>query len=418
MSEIARMLAARFSGPLLFDYVWWILREAEQKGLRRLYFLARDGYLLREIAERFCEAFSLPIECRYLYCSRAALRMPSYHLIGDEADALLFQYGYRVTLRSVMERCGFRPEQARRICAECGLETWNPERMLTAPELLSLRETLAGCGAFRALLTENSKAAYRPAMEYLRREGLFSGETVAVVDSGWTGSMQRSLRQLLQSGGFQGNLIGFYFGLYAAPKPEDGEYKTWYFNRDGRAVDKMFFSNNLFECLLSAPHGMTVSYAERDGGCFPVLQDGPGPEEVRKMEGQISAVLEYVRRRLPEIRFGDLDIRKQKRLAARNIYRYMARPTREEAAYYGGFRFCDDVTESYRLRLAAPEQTEALNGYLLPVRIARRLFRLPPRFPELLWPYGTIAFLRPWRQICCRWSVYAWQWLKYIRKKS
>ena len=81
MSELGLDLIKEFVGPILFDYVWWILYQAQQRGIQRLYFLARDGYLLREIAQQFCARFGLKIECRYLYCSRAALRMPSYHLL-------------------------------------------------------------------------------------------------------------------------------------------------------------------------------------------------------------------------------------------------------------------------------------------------------------------------------------------------
>ena len=82
-------LCRRFSGPLLLDYVWWVLREAEKRKLRTLYFLARDGYLLYRIAQVFVSRYSLPLECRYFYCSRTSLRMPSYWFIGEEAFDLL-----------------------------------------------------------------------------------------------------------------------------------------------------------------------------------------------------------------------------------------------------------------------------------------------------------------------------------------
>ena len=75
-------------GPVMYSYVEWVLDEALRRGLSRLYFLARDGYLLKEIAKRIIEKRSLPIDARYFYCSRQSLRMPSYHIIGDEAFEL------------------------------------------------------------------------------------------------------------------------------------------------------------------------------------------------------------------------------------------------------------------------------------------------------------------------------------------
>ena len=71
---------------------------------KKVYFLARDGYLLYKLANEICEKNNLNIDCRYLYCSRFSLRMPSYHIIGDEAQKLLFSKGYYYTTKSVLER--------------------------------------------------------------------------------------------------------------------------------------------------------------------------------------------------------------------------------------------------------------------------------------------------------------------------
>lgn len=98
-------LSKEFTGPLLFHYVWWVLYHAMERDIRTLCFLARDGYLLREIALQFCKKFDLPIDCRYLYSSRASLRMPTYHFIGDEADESQLQAlkGYSIPARVFWE---------------------------------------------------------------------------------------------------------------------------------------------------------------------------------------------------------------------------------------------------------------------------------------------------------------------------
>jgi predicted HAD superfamily hydrolase len=45
-------------------------------GITRIYFLARDGELLVEIAKLIIEHYSLKIEARYLYVSRQSLHLP------------------------------------------------------------------------------------------------------------------------------------------------------------------------------------------------------------------------------------------------------------------------------------------------------------------------------------------------------
>ena len=49
-------------GPVMFNYTAWVLKEAERRGIKRLCFLARDGYLLLKIAERICTALGVEIE--------------------------------------------------------------------------------------------------------------------------------------------------------------------------------------------------------------------------------------------------------------------------------------------------------------------------------------------------------------------
>jgi len=71
-------------GPLLFGFVHWCLAQAVERGLRRLYFVARDGQLLHRIAERLAPAWGFDIECRYLHGSRQAWHPAA----ADGADGL------------------------------------------------------------------------------------------------------------------------------------------------------------------------------------------------------------------------------------------------------------------------------------------------------------------------------------------
>ena len=59
-------------GPLVFGFVHWCLTEAKARGLRRLYFVARDGQLPQRVAERLATAWGFDVECRYLHGSRQA----------------------------------------------------------------------------------------------------------------------------------------------------------------------------------------------------------------------------------------------------------------------------------------------------------------------------------------------------------
>ena len=46
-------------GPTLLAFVSWVLKQAQETGKRRLYFLARDGWLMYRMAQTLCEVQSL-----------------------------------------------------------------------------------------------------------------------------------------------------------------------------------------------------------------------------------------------------------------------------------------------------------------------------------------------------------------------
>lgn len=412
--DLNKTLCQNFSGPVLFSYVWWVLQQAQKREYRTLYFLARDGYLLREIAQKFCQRFCLPIECRYLYCSRSSLRMPSYHLIGQETYDLLLLGGYHVTMCSLLQRAGLNEKERHQVYVDCGLDGADEQQLLNRAQLDSIRLSLKKSKCYWDLVQEKSILAYKDTIGYMRQEGLLAQDRAVLVDSGWTGSMQRSLRQLLQSSDFDGELTGFYFGMYARPKsPEDGTYLPWYFNGNGNTTDKILFCNNLFECLLMAPHGMTVGYTKQNGLFVPTLLPGPDKNETERICAQIERILNYTDNRLSQIVFDDFDDKTIKGDIRWRIHRYMAHPTREEAAFYGGFLFCDDTTEAYHFKLADAGQIKALKGYSIAARVWRRLTHAEQTVTELFWPYGTMAFLPCRKQLWYRWNIYLWEWIRY-----
>ena len=100
-------------GPILLSYVVYILRDAEKRKVRKLYFLSRDGYILCKIAKILCVSYKLPIECEYLYVSRLALRAPLYYINKTEAIKYLCESSYKVTPNIILKRAGITEEKER-----------------------------------------------------------------------------------------------------------------------------------------------------------------------------------------------------------------------------------------------------------------------------------------------------------------
>lgn len=403
-------------GPTMCLYVDWVVTEASRRGLKRLYFLARDGYLLCEIAKKIVTKRKLDIECRYLYCSRQALRTPSYHIIGEEAYDLLTLRGYYLTPKSVISRAMLDDRTVAQIMAELGVV--NPDTPFIENEFDSFREKLISSKTYRDAVSRVSLLAYKDTIDYFRQEGLFDSDSVAIVDSGWTGSMQRSLRQLIENEGYCGKICGFYFGMYAKSKSEeDGEYLTYYFNSDVGFWRKLFFNNNLFECMLSAPHPMTTGYRNVDGIVKPVFAEGHSPTLLPLIEQQIETSLDYAEQYAASINC-EFSLKKAIRKSYKILKRAMVYPTTREVELLSNFQFCDDVTEGYRKSLADSKMKEKLASYAFFPRLFRKL-RGKKNYGtnEIFWVYGVIAYLpkilRPWYRV----NVMLWEIARIILKK-
>ncbi len=408
-----REYAYRNIGPVVYQYTQWVLSELCRLGIKRVYFLARDGYLPYKIACELCKSQFLEIKPKYLYCSRLSLRTPTYHLIGDEAFRLLTLDGYLVTPRSVLKRALLNESAESKILYELGIGD--------ADKPLDKR----GLGIFRAKLLKNelyksevcriSKNAYAPAIEYFKNMGMFDNSKVAVVDSGWSGSMQRSLRQLLESAGYKGKIYGFYFGMYDLPKERcDGKYFTFYFSKKEGLFRKVNFNNNLFECMLSAPHPMTVGYVIKGNRACPKFANGTSEETKGLIDAQIDGVLDYAKSQL------NVPVRQFVKshsvsICYRILKRAMTRPTVCEAEIYSQFKFCDDVTDNYGVALSAKEYEHRLRDYLFIPRLIKRIFKQDKATDaKLMWVHGVIAYLNKPKQIWYRLNVFLWNLIKFV----
>ena len=420
LSEL-KVLGKQYAGPVLTAYVRWILSRALQRGIKRIYFLARDGYTLKKIAEYICQRFDIDIDCRYFYCSRFSLRLPTYHFIGNEALEMLLIPAVKNTAHSVFTRARLSESEEKQV-----LETLSPEfsdsyKPLDREAYAKFGGELRKSSLFSEMVHSRSAAEYGAAVKYFEQEGLFSDTEYAVADSGWTGSMQRSLRQMLEYAGYKGKLTGFYFGLFNEPKSEqDGSYEPMYFSASSPLKDKILFSNNLFECWLAAPHAMTTGYKQENGEYIPVFAESPSDGECAMINAHIAGIMEYV----GECSDDELDIRNidavELHLSVRKIlHRIMVRPTKAEAAAYGGFMFSDDVSSEGMKKLASPEQLSSIKNYSF-VRRALNKIKNPRKGSgetDLFWVYGTLAFepalKRRWYLI----NIYAWEWLRLKLKK-
>jgi FMN phosphatase YigB (HAD superfamily) len=256
---------ANVSGPLLSGYVLWLLGRAVALGRRRLYFFARDGQILKKLADTFVSWYGLEIEIRYFYASRQAFFLPA--LTEVDADALRWfgEEGEGKTLKDILARVDLSFEQVAAQMAEAPRPLL-PSTRLTREDLEFVLRVLADRTVEPAILAAASRRRAL-LLEYLDQEGMLDGTPFAIVDIGWRGRLQRALHSVLVGSGRleHEELVGFYLGMFSpvAQMPW-GVIEVCL----PQGVD---YNASLIEFFTSADHGSTIGYERIGSRIEPIL---------------------------------------------------------------------------------------------------------------------------------------------------
>lgn len=346
---------ADVSAPLIVAFVDWCLREARQAGLRRLYFLARDGHVMRQAAEVLL-GDEPDIECRYLHVSRQALLLPSVDQhIERDLDWILAATQV-LTPRIVLQRLALDPPPAplAQALARSGFGEKYMDVQLTPERKQALGEALVS-ELIAPFILERAREMRRRTLGYLRQEGLFEPISYALVDVGWNGTLQRSISRMLDRADAEAPrapIHGLYMGLRSRRRHRrDDVMRACFFDYEaGKSVDDVKHVVPLIELFCAAPHAGTEGYDDEAGRFVPRLR-GFSPSASWPIAVQQQAVLHFagaVRAspvaRAELVRFTDKIIS--------NLALFAAAPSHAEALAYGRYRDAEDQTEARDYALA------------------------------------------------------------------
>ncbi len=366
-------------------------------------------------ARQIVESQGLDIRLHYLNVSRYALRSAQYHLQGDACVDYICTNGIDMTFNKLMKRTGIDETLIDAVATRTGFEN-KREEILTYNQIVSLRDLLRQDKEFLEAVFNDSREKYRNTIGYLRQEGLMDRKSIAVVDTGWIGTIQQTLTQLVESylGRHYINVIpmidGYYFGLYEVPGGvEKNKYHSFYFGPQGKVGRKAHFSNSLMEAILSAPDGMTLGYEylANENYYKPIESDIKNPNRSRiEIEGEL--LDQYMK-----------DYKASDALSNKQIYQllkpFMSWPTAEAVDYWGSYQFCDDILESQMQNVAADLSDEDIKNQ----RLIRKLLNLmglhKVTIHESAWLEGSIVRLGGKVKSNLR-HARLYKYLLYIRK--
>lgn len=285
---IASEVGASLSGPILYPYVKWILKEALERGINRLYFVARDGWILQQIADIIIQKEGYSIKTSYIYGSRKVWRLPSFDGTKKSFGRLL-QWSNMdevITLDDLANVFQLKTEVLKGFLLDKYNKIDNNQSLLTIQKD-NICQKLQENELFRKYIIKSQEENKNKIIHYLQQELDFSNDKFAFVELAGTGLTQKCLACLIGNF-YSGQVRNFYFKLDSIQKEEQCKFINFY-------PSNLKFSFML-ELLCRAPHGQTEAYEEKNGKIIPVLEQIEGEQiKLYHIEEYRDAVLAYVK---------------------------------------------------------------------------------------------------------------------------
>jgi predicted HAD superfamily hydrolase len=342
------------AGLVYLGFARWVRERAVEAGCERVYFLARDGWILQQVYQRLGGG----PPSSYLYASRRALNLPAIERLGPAELEFLGS--------------GYTPLRVRDFLRRISLDAADLDADLRAVGFSSADEILQALdrerlhalfGRLAPRILAQARSEREVLLDYLRQEGLTDLRKAAIVDLGWHGTLQRSLAALL---GPSVQLTGLYLGTFEKARAPGHSIEGWLCNfaEPRHRYQAIRACCEIWEFLHVAPHGSVVGFARGPRGIEPLFARDETPDAQRADAARLqSAGLDFVDDMLSVL--GDRELPIGPDTAAAGLMRIVTAPTREEAARFGdlihGEGFGDVITPralvarpSWKARLGLP----------------------------------------------------------------
>lgn len=258
LSSEAASMAVDFIASCYIPFVIWVLRSAREKGIKKLFFLGRDGHIFYVIAKQFCYKYP-EIEISYLKISRKAI----YSGMFIEGSLIEFEstigLSAGTSFAELLKKVSFDYQNLSEETKKnfpAGKRIFEKNRDDLFHHLLKND---------KKNFVENSEQKRNLLLSYLKQEGALSEEKTAFVDLGWYGTCRCNLNYILKKCGFN-TVTTFYWGAYDKLKYGSAEDELYVFQRQfAISCENHPFLNEFMEHYASMnSEGSTVGYQKKE----------------------------------------------------------------------------------------------------------------------------------------------------------
>lgn len=255
-----KKLGCSFAACLYVGYIEWLIDEAQRQGIKRLYFLARDGYLLQKMFDIIAKARGVDIETKYIYGSREAWRLPAISEVGIQSIIEINQNN-NFTLSDLAESLHIDEQQLLHFLPKKYQLT---NIKFSSSELKEIAHILNTNTDLKRLLTSNTEKERELIKAYFEQEIQVSDNNWAIVDLQGSGFTISCLKMILGDS----NIKSFYMRFNGLKSPYEKNFYSWFSNRN--------YTHLFTEIFARALHGGTLGYKYLNNKIVPILDDAEG----------------------------------------------------------------------------------------------------------------------------------------------
>ena len=358
------MLGYYGGGLLMVSFAQWLLDKSQQSPLQKLYFLSRDGAIVKRVYDIIAPIYPHAPQSRYLLASRRALNTPSIHSVTDIRNSLQNAFFSGTPQSLALYRFGLNwTDECEQACRQAGFE-----RSSDHIESISAAHRSKLVNMFVRLqksVLEQAGNERESLLEYLSTQGLKTGVN-GVVDIGHNASLQASLFKL----GELQELHGFYFMTFRPAKSVHSSKTTvngYLQNFADPNQDCDYYRRHIgvFEFLfLNESDSLMRFNPRRDTqSCQPILVE-EGATRRKEIIGIVhDAIVDFATDLKSSLGDKLRDLRVDPEIAFRTYKQFACAPSSEDAQILRNVAFYDAYAGGAHHHLICPSHTRFAGTY-------------------------------------------------------
>lgn len=276
-------LAADFVAPAYIPYVQFVLEKAKEQGIKRLYFLSRDSYILQKIAEQMQGEYP-GIELKYLFVSRKALLLP-YLQEPTTARFLAVQDKQTLLGKYVKELLNSLATSSTELKEKFATKFEYSRITSKQQEEDFLNKIFGEKSKFRNHLKKTATEKRELLNAYFAQEGLFDDCEKAMVDVGWLGTTRLMINSILRDEK-QKDAQFFYYGVRGDVLDNSHGVFYNYFTPQELSTELTTMVENYFS---ASPYPSTTGYRVENGKVIPTFKEDSAIKSNKIIDANIAA---------------------------------------------------------------------------------------------------------------------------------